>query len=61
MSATRILWGQVLIVFLIVLAATWGATQWTAWRLGYQPELGHPWFELIGVPVYWPPVFYWWW
>ncbi|OIQ93487.1 conjugal transfer protein TraG [mine drainage metagenome] len=61
MSATRILWGQVLIVFLIMLAATWGATQWTAWRLGYQPELGQPWFELIGVPVYWPPVFYWWW
>jgi len=24
MSATRILWGQVLIIFLIVLAATWG-------------------------------------
>jgi len=61
MSATRILWGQILIVFLIVLAATWGATQWTAWRLGYQPELGPPWFELVGIPVYWPPVFYWWW
>ena len=61
MSATRILWGQVLIIFLIVLAATWGATQWTAWRLGYQPELGSPWFELMGIPLYWPPAFYWWW
>ena len=30
MSATKILWGQVITVFLIVLAAVWGATQWTA-------------------------------
>jgi hypothetical protein len=34
MTATKILWGQVLVVFLIVLAAVWGATQWVAWRLG---------------------------
>ena len=26
MSATKILWGQIIIVFLIVLAAVWGAT-----------------------------------
>ena len=30
MSATKILWGQVITVFLIVLAGVWGATQWTA-------------------------------
>ena len=29
-SATKILWGQVVTVFLIVLAGVWGATQWTA-------------------------------
>jgi hypothetical protein len=29
MSATKILWGQILVVFLIVLLTTWGATQWT--------------------------------
>jgi type IV secretion system protein VirD4 len=29
MSATKILWGQILVVFLIVLATTWGATQWS--------------------------------
>ena len=35
MSATKILWGQIIIVFLIVLAAVWGATQWTAAALAY--------------------------
>ena len=54
--------GQILIVFCIVLVTTWIATQWVAWRLGFQPELGQPWFELArGVPVYLPPAFFWWW
>ncbi|NJM81248.1 MAG: conjugal transfer protein TraG [Tabrizicola sp.] len=61
MPATRILWGQIVIVLLIVLTTTWMATQWTAWRLGYQPQLGDPWFELFGWPVYFPPAFFWWW
>ena len=62
MSATKILWGQIIVVFLIVLFTIWAATEWTAWRLGFQPELGQPWFELArGVPVYLPPAFFWWW
>src|SRR6202162_3315452 len=62
MSATKILWGQIVLVFAIVLATMWAATQWVAWRLGYQPQLGQPWFELIsGVPIYFPPSFFWWW
>ncbi len=61
MSATKILWGQILTVFLIVLLTMWGATEWTAWRLGFQPELGHPWFEIVHVPVYLPPAFFAWW
>ena len=61
MSATKILWGQITAVFLIVLLTTWAATQWTAWRLGFQPQLGVPWFELAGWPVYYPPAFFWWW
>jgi type IV secretion system protein VirD4 len=62
MSATRILWGQILIVLAIVLVTMWAATQWVAWKLGYQPQLGQPWFEIIsGVPVYLPPSFFWWW
>ena len=61
MSGTKILWGQILAVVLIVLITTWTATQWTAWRLGFQPQLGHPWFELVGWQVYHPPAFFWWW
>ncbi len=61
MSATKILWGQILVVSLIVLATTWAATQWTAWQLGFQPQLGRPWFELFGWPIYYPPAFFWWW
>lgn len=61
MSATKILWGQVITVFLIVLTTVWGATQWTAAALGYQPELGPPWFSAFGVPIYPPPAFFWWW
>jgi len=60
-SATKILWGQVITVFAIVLMTTWAATEWTAWRLGFQPELGRPWFEVLHFPFYQPPAFLWWW
>jgi type IV secretion system protein VirD4 len=61
MTATKILWGQILTVFSIALSTIWGATQWTAWRLGFQPQLGSSWFDLAGLPVYPPPAFFWWW
>ena len=61
MSATKILWGQISVVFLIILATTWGATQYVAWSLGYQAQLGPPWFELFGTPIYYPPAIFWWW
>jgi len=60
-TATKILWGQILIVFAIVLATMWLATQWTAWRLGFQPQLGPPWFEVADAPIYMPVAFFWWW
>ena len=61
MSATKILWGQITAVFLIVLTAIWSATQWTASALAYQPELGAPWFMVGDWAVYPPPAFFWWW
>jgi type IV secretion system protein VirD4 len=61
MNATKILWGQVLLVGFVVLAFVWGATEWVAWRLAFQPQLGHPWFEVFGWPLYQPPAFFWWW
>jgi len=61
MSATKILWGQVIAVFAVTLAGIWAATQWTAHALAYQPELGEPWFWLGPWPIYPPPAFFWWW
>ena len=61
MRGGRILWGQIAVVFTIVLVMMWVATQWTAWRLGFQAQLGNPWFELAGWPIYYPPAFFWWW
>lgn len=61
MRGGRILWGQIAVVFTIVLVMTWTATQWVAFRLGFQPQVGAPWFELADLPVYYPPAFFWWW
>jgi len=61
MRGGRILWGQIAVVLTIVFVMLWAATQWTAWRLGFQAQLGNPWFELAGWPVYYPPAFFWWW
>lgn len=61
MQGTSVLFGQVLAVFGIVIAGTWGATQWTAAQLGYQLRLGSPWFDCFGIPVYHPwQLFEWW-
>jgi type IV secretion system protein VirD4 len=62
MSSTKVLWGQLCVALGIVLITMWAATQWVAWKLGFQPRLGSPWFVLIGgMPVYYPPAFFWWW
>ena len=61
MSGTKILWGQISIVFLIVLVSVWSGTQWVAFRLGFQPQLGPAWFEIADWPVYYPPALFWWW
>jgi type IV secretion system protein VirD4 len=62
MSTTKILWGQVALVLGVVLITMWASTQWVAWKLAFQPQLGRPWFELSsGSPVYLPHEFFWWW
>jgi type IV secretion system protein VirD4 len=61
MTPTKLLIGQILIVFAIVIAGVWFATQWCAAELGFQARLGAPWFELLGIPVYYPwRLFEWW-
>src|SRR5579871_4908919 len=61
MSATKILWGQLLFVSVVVLAFLWAATEWTSWRLAFQPQLGPPWFLIGGFPIYQPLAFFVWW
>jgi type IV secretion system protein VirD4 len=61
MSAGKVLWGTILVVFLTVLIALWAATQWTATALAFQPELGRPWFVFAGWRMYPPLAFFWWW
>jgi type IV secretion system protein VirD4 len=61
MTPTKLLVGQVLIVFAIVIATLWFATQWAAAHLGYQSELGDPWFSIFRVHFYYPwRLFEWW-
>lgn len=54
MTPTKLLIGQILIVFAIVILGVWAATQWAAAMLGFQPELGAPWFVIGSLPVYRP-------
>ncbi|MGE5562453.1 MAG: conjugal transfer protein TraG [Bacillota bacterium] len=61
MTPTKLLIGQILVVFVIMTLGLWAATQWAASMLAYQPELGAPWFELRGLPVYRPWALFPWW
>jgi type IV secretion system protein VirD4 len=61
MTPTKLLIGQILIVFAIVLAGLWAATQWAAAALGYQPHLGDAWFQIGGMPIYRPWALFPWW
>ena len=61
MTPTKVLLGQIVIVFGIVAMTLSLATQMTAAALGYQPELGLPWAVLHGVPLYRPWQFFLWW
>lgn len=61
MFPAKIYVGQIAIVFGIVVASTWAATQWTAAALGFQARLGDPWFVVAAHPVYLPwRLFEWW-
>lgn len=61
MTPTKLLIGQMLIVFAIILLGVWTATQWAAAMLGHQDELGAPWVVVGGYPLYRPwSLFPWW-
>ncbi|RUU05970.1 conjugal transfer protein TraG [Mesorhizobium sp. USDA-HM6] len=61
MTATKLLLGQIAVIFAIVILGVWAATQWCAQMLGYQPQLGDPCFIVAGWPIYEPwKLFEWW-
>ncbi len=60
-TPTRLLIGQILLVFAIVIGGVWAATQWAAAALAFQPELGPAWFHLGDVPIYRPWALFGWW
>jgi type IV secretion system protein VirD4 len=61
MTPTRLLIGQILVVFAILALGVWAATQWAASMLAYQLELGPPWFVARGLLVYRPWALFFWW
>jgi type IV secretion system protein VirD4 len=60
-TPTKLLIGQILIVFAIMMLGLWAATQWAAAMLGYQPQLGGPWFIAAHRPIYRPWSLFTWW
>jgi type IV secretion system protein VirD4 len=52
---------QIASALVLTVACLWAATQWSAALLGYQPALGTPWIDLLGIKVYAPwKLFAWW-
>ncbi|UVC15137.1 conjugal transfer protein TraG [Mesorhizobium onobrychidis] len=61
MTPTKLLIGQIAVVFAIVILGVWAATQWCAHMLGHQSPLGAPWLVAAGWPIYEPwKLFEWW-
>lgn len=58
---TGILIGQIALVFAIVGIGVWGATEWAAAQLGFQSQLGAPWFHFAHTPIYRPWQLFGWW
>ncbi len=61
MTPTKLLIGQILVCFGVVILGVWAATQWAAAMLGYQAQLGQPWTVVMGTPVYRPWALFLWW
>jgi type IV secretion system protein VirD4 len=60
-TPTKLLIGTVASVLGIVLASLWFATEWAAWHLGFQPQLGAPSASIFGWPIYLPWALFVWW
>src|SRR3546814_5691996 len=54
MTPTKLLVGQIFVVFAIVILGLWAATHCAASMLGYQAQLGAPWTIAFDTPLYRP-------
>jgi type IV secretion system protein VirD4 len=61
MTPTKLLIGQILLVFAIMALGVWAATEWAAAMLAFQPRLGPCWFYLADFPIYRPWALFSWW
>ena len=61
MSSSQLFLGQIVLVFLAILAGIWAGAQYAAIALDHQAALGPAWFHIAGRPIY-PPwrLFEWW-
>jgi len=60
-TPTKFLIGQIFVVLIVAVGGVWFATEWAAWHLGFQSQLGAPWFTIFSVPFYFPwRLFEWW-
>ena len=61
MTPTKFLIGQIVLVFAVAVCGMWFATEWAAWHLGFQTELGPCWITVLSFPIYYPwRLFQWW-
>ncbi|HEY5237374.1 MAG TPA: conjugal transfer protein TraG [Rhizomicrobium sp.] len=61
MTPTKFLFGQIAVVLAVATGGLWFATEWAAWHLGFQPQLGAPWFAVLSLQFYAPwRLFEWW-
>ncbi|MCL5237727.1 MAG: IncP-type conjugal transfer protein TraG [Nitrospirae bacterium] len=54
MQGNRILILTAFTILIIIFSGIWASTQWAAYLLAYQPQLGAPLFTIAGQPVYFP-------
>jgi len=61
MTPTKLLLGQILVVFATALLGVWFATEWCAAALEFQTALGPPFRVVLGLKLYAPwKLFIWW-
>lgn len=56
----NIFYGHLFVGLIFIVVSVWGTTQYVGYALGYQQQLGHPWFWVANIPVYFPWSWFFW-